>query len=98
LLHRCRVSDVVSLPPAARLAILDPDDYAAGRSLGARLREAGSNGVVYPSVRHAGGECIGVFRPKSVHPPSPERRLRYHYDGVRVRRWFDYASGTWTAL
>lgn len=90
--------EVASLPPEARLAILDPDDYAAGRSLGARLREAGSNGVVYPSVRHAGGECISAFRPKSVHPPSPERRFRYHYDGVRVRRWFDYASGTWTAI
>jgi hypothetical protein len=33
-----------------------------------------------------------------MHPPSEERHLRYHYDGIRVRRWFDYASGTWTAL
>jgi hypothetical protein len=90
--------DVASLPPDARLAILDPHDYAAGRSLGARLREAGSNGVVYPSVRHAEGECVGAFRPKSVHPPSQERHLRYHYDGVRVRRWFDYGSGAWTPL
>lgn len=90
--------DIASLPPDPRRAILDPDDYAAGRALRAQLREAGSNGVVYPSVRHAGGECIGAFRPKSVHPPSEERHVRYHYDGIRVRRWFDYGSGAWTAL
>src|SRR4029079_18432202 len=54
---------IESLPPAQRTAVMDPNDYAAGRSLGESLRARGSNGVVYPSVREAGGRCIGAFWP-----------------------------------
>src|SRR5690606_34651120 len=36
-------------------ALLDPADYAAAQATGGALHEAGSDGVVYPSVRHAGG-------------------------------------------
>lgn len=90
-----RFHAVSSLPPPLRTAVLDPDDYTAGRALGRRLREAGSNGVVYPSVRRAGGTCVGAFRPKAVQPPMQERHIRYHYDGKRVSRWFDYATSAW---
>src|SRR5690606_36951471 len=31
---------------------LDPDDYGECRRLGAELRASGSDGIVYPSVRH----------------------------------------------
>ncbi|MEZ5866175.1 MAG: RES family NAD+ phosphorylase [Geminicoccaceae bacterium] len=48
---------MASLPEPRRTAILAPDDYTPGQALGRHLREAGSNGVVYPSVRHAGGTC-----------------------------------------
>lgn len=87
--------DIASLPDPVRAAVLDPDDYGTSRSLGRHLREAGSNGVVYPSVRHTPGHCIGAFRPKAVHPPRQERHIRYHYDGKRVSRWFDYTANTW---
>jgi RES domain-containing protein len=41
--------------------------YPAGQALARRLRaEAGSNGIVYPSVRHAGGTCLVAFRPDLV--------------------------------
>ncbi len=97
--------DITTLPDPGRTAILDPDDYATSRALGRTLREAGSNGVVYPSVRHAQGTCpgtcprtcIGAFRPKAVRPPTQERHLRYHYDGNRVSRWFDYTTSIWQA-
>jgi hypothetical protein len=37
--------------------------YPAGQALAMRLRkELGSNGLVYPSVRHAGGACLVAFR------------------------------------
>ena len=39
------------------------DDYTASQLLGGALRAGGSNGVVYDSVRHDGGKCVGVFRP-----------------------------------
>jgi RES domain-containing protein len=41
--------------------------YAAGQALARRLRaEAASNGIVYPSTRHAGGTCLVAFRPDLV--------------------------------
>ncbi|MFD1694480.1 RES family NAD+ phosphorylase [Roseibium aestuarii] len=43
--------------------LLDPDDTSDGQTIGRALREAESNGIVYPSVRHEGGCCIGVFWP-----------------------------------
>jgi hypothetical protein len=77
---------------------LDPQDYAAGRALGKRLRSAGSNGLVYPSVRDAGGQCLGAFRPKAVGIPVQGRHLRYHWDGNRISRYFDYAEERWVSL
>jgi RES domain-containing protein len=90
--------DIVTLPPAARARVLDPDDWGAGRLLGGRLREAGSNGVVYPSVRDPAGTCIAAFRPKAIQAPLQERHVRFHWDGTRVARWFDYAEEAWTSL
>ncbi len=40
--------------------------YAQGQALARRLRTAGSNGLVYPSVRWAGGVCLVAFRPSLV--------------------------------
>jgi RES domain-containing protein len=41
--------------------------YPAGQALARRLRaEAGSNGIVYPSVCHVGGTCLVAFRPDLV--------------------------------
>ncbi len=45
---------------------LSPTSYVASQKLGAQLMERGSAGVVYPSVRHAGGTCIACFRPVLV--------------------------------
>jgi hypothetical protein len=45
---------------------LDPVSYEASRELARRLLELGSNGIVYPSVRQAGGECVACFRPPLV--------------------------------
>ena len=46
---------------------LNPDSYAASQKLGRELMQAGSAGIVYPSVRHAGGICIACFRPALVY-------------------------------
>jgi hypothetical protein len=47
-------------------ACLDPDSYGASQDLARRLLAAGSHGIVYPSVRHHGGECVACFRPPLV--------------------------------
>jgi len=48
--------------------------------------------VVYPSVRHAGGECVGVFHPDQVSPCVQARHLIYSWDGTRIQA--DYAVAT----
>jgi RES domain-containing protein len=45
---------------------LSPDSYAASQTLAAQLLKIGSSGIVYPSVRRAGGTCIACFRPVLV--------------------------------
>lgn len=58
-------------------ALLDANDYAASQKFGHRWREAGAWGLVYPSVRRKGGECVAVFRPPALTLPVPSAHLRY---------------------
>jgi len=93
-----RFADVASLPAVQRAKILAPESYADSQPFGAALRAAGSNGVVYASVRDAGGQCVGAFRPRAVGIPVQARHLRYHWDGARVARYFDYERDEWISL
>jgi RES domain-containing protein len=47
-------------------ACLDPASYCASQKLAGELLELGSMGVIYPSVRHAGGTNLACFRPALV--------------------------------
>lgn len=47
-------------------ACLAPGSYVASQALAATLLDAGSPGVVYPSVRRDGGTCLACFRPALV--------------------------------
>jgi len=62
----------------------DPDDYGAGIALARRLRSEGSDGLVYDSVRHHGGECVAVFYPDRVAPCVQAQHLMYRWDGQRI--------------
>src|SRR3546814_13036943 len=42
---------------------LDPDSHVASQGLAMILKAADSDGVVYPSIRHPGGQCVGLFYP-----------------------------------
>jgi hypothetical protein len=46
---------------------LDRNSYAASQRLAAELLDKGSEGVIYPSVRHEPGTCIACFRPALVN-------------------------------
>jgi len=63
---------------------LDAGDYGPTQKLSARLLEAGSNGVVYRSVRDAGGECMACFRPRLVGNVRPDAHFEYRWSGSRV--------------
>jgi RES domain len=70
-------------------ALLDPNDYAAPQSLGRQLRDAGSWGVVWPSVRRTGGGCIGIFRPRAIRQARSAMHIALHWDGQRITHWFE---------
>lgn len=76
-----------------RAAVLDPDDYAAAQGFAAGLRAAGSQGIVYPSVRCGGGECAALFYPDLAANPVQGRHLDYHWNGARVDLYRDAGSG-----
>lgn len=68
----------------AQPALYAANEYAAGQALGGQLRRAGSEGVVYQSVRHPGGECAAVFRPRLLSNCRQERHLCYVWDGEAI--------------
>lgn len=70
-------------------ALYDPVDYGAGQSLGRRLREAGSWGVLYHSVRHPDGLCAGLFRPRALKPARQAAHIALHWDGSRITHWYE---------
>lgn len=77
---------------AAFEACHDPDDYAASRALAARLRAAGSEGVVYRSVRHPGGQCVGLFSPLGARDCLHAAYLLYAWDGQRFTDVYERLS------
>ncbi len=77
-----RLHDLRS-PGAVPAAVFDRDDYSAARALGRALHGRGSHGVVYPSVRHSRGQCVGLFRPRGAKDCLHAAILLYAWDGQR---------------
>jgi len=73
-------ADFYFLDEAERKTCLEaepiPQCYGASQALAAALLYAGANGIVYPSVRHAGGTCVACFRPALVFHPRRGRAYR----------------------
>ncbi len=67
-------------------ACLAPDSYVAAQGLAAELLNAGSLGLVYPSVRYEGGTCIACFRPAIVGNVRRDRRYRFTWDSGKKPR------------
>jgi hypothetical protein len=76
----CKMHDIRGGWPEAHDAV----SYSASVTLARELRAAGSNGIVYDSVRHAGGECVAVFYPDVVAPCVQAQHLIYRWDGHRI--------------
>ena len=65
----------------------DPDSYAASQQAARSWRQAGSDGIVYNSVRREGGQCVAVFHPDLVSPVVQGPHLHYHWDGERISHY-----------
>src|SRR5688572_29120969 len=69
--------------------VYDPTSYTASQKLGRELRESGSNGVAFDSVRRAGGECVAVYRPRLVSNVRQGVHLRYAWDGGSISQVYE---------
>jgi hypothetical protein len=87
--------DVTSLSAPELQKVLDPSNYAAGQALAVCTRDSGANGLFYPSVRHPSSECIAAFKPKAVGIPIQTKHLEYHWNGIRIDKYFDYEMKLW---
>ena len=65
-------------------ALYAEDSYVASQALAKDLRAQGSEGIAYQSVRHVGGECAAVFRPRLLANCRQERHLCYVWDGRAI--------------
>lgn len=73
--------------------VLNEADYAASHTEGRRLRDAGSDGLLWESVRMPGGRCIGPFWPDVIPIPTQGRHYCYHWNGARVDFVRQYDTG-----
>jgi hypothetical protein len=68
-LYASFAGEFVDLRPHIDHLCLHPEKgigYPAGNALAEAARARGLNGIIYPSVRHAGGTCIAALFPHSV--------------------------------
>ena len=78
---------------AVERSALNPDSYDVSQALARALRSDNIDGLVYPSVRHATGECVALFYPDCAAHPLQGRHLDYHWDGKRIDLIRDAGSG-----
>jgi hypothetical protein len=63
-----------------------PDSYVESQVFGRALLEAGSNGVVYRSVRDPDGECLAAFRPPLVQRVRVAAHYEFRFEGTATPR------------
>ncbi len=69
-------------------ALYRDSDYTASRAFAARLRAAGSQGIVYDSLRHHGGECVALFVPRLLARARQGAHYCYIWDGERISGYY----------
>jgi len=60
---------------------LHPESYEQSQALAETLLDAESAGVIYPSVRFEGGNCLACFRPALVYNVRRSARYRFTWSG-----------------
>jgi len=71
-------------PGPIRARLHAPDSYVDSQRVARSLFDAGSNGIVYDSVRHPGGTCLACFRPRLVRRPRVAAHYEYTWRGSKT--------------
>jgi hypothetical protein len=81
----------------ADAASLDPDDWKPGQLFGRQVRNEGSDGVLYKSVRYPPGNAAAIFWPDCLTLPiTQNQQLRYRWDGGRMTHYLAHGAMEWT--
>ncbi|MFY0667773.1 MAG: RES family NAD+ phosphorylase [Alteromonas stellipolaris] len=62
-----------------------PNSYDASQAFAKQQLLEGANGLLYRSVRLAGGECCAIFKPKALSSATQGCHLRYVWNGNAQR-------------
>jgi hypothetical protein len=86
-LYASFAGEFVDLRPHSDHICLHPDKgvgYPAGNALADAARARGLNGIIYPSVRQAGGTCIAALFPHAVQSVAQGDVYRMTWRGAPV--------------
>lgn len=64
--------------------IYEPNNYAESQHFGTLVHERGNEGIVYRSVRRAGGQCVAIYNPAALSDCRDARELVYRYAGGQI--------------
>lgn len=96
---RCYLADVdaeltdIRRRGSRRFASLhDPASYAASQRFARTERAKGAFGICYDSVRHPGGQCVALFKPRALKPAREGPHFAFVWDGKSVVGWYEKRS------
>jgi hypothetical protein len=58
--------------------------YPRCQKFSTKLRATEAWGLLYPSVRHTGSECVAFYRPPAVGLPIQGKHVAMHWDGASI--------------
>ena len=64
-------------------AVHHPSDYSLSQAYALQQRQAGASGILYRSVRAAGGECVAFLKPPATSPVKQAAHYSVNWDGDR---------------
>jgi hypothetical protein len=79
---------------AAEFPELLDDDYAHTQSIGKRVAHEGLPGLLYPSARRRGGECLAAFRADALSNARGLYHLTYRIDAAAGQVEVERTPGT----
>jgi RES domain len=72
--------------------IVDPESYAYSQGIGGTLRDEGALGIIYPSVRHPGGQCLAALKTTLLKNCMHAAYLEYNWNGREIDAVFEVAQ------
>jgi hypothetical protein len=72
--------------------IVDPDNYGYAQGIGRTLRNEDAPGILYPSVRHSGGQCLAALKTTLLKNCLHAAYLEYNWNGREIDAVFEVAQ------